>query len=148
MSKLLKMLEQFDDNVTVGQVIKKIREDRKEKDLEEEYIFDALKEEYNDSYLKVVEEGGLFGRTLSVYHIEEIISKERTTDWELYYTARVKRLQFTSTEVFDANMDGDDVYFSFSEVDLRAMTKITEEDFEDYIFKCNEIKGKLAKIIE
>lgn len=148
MSRLLKMLEEFDDNVTVGQVIKKIREDQKEKDLEEEYIFDALKEEYNDSYLKVIEQDGLFGRTLSVHHIQEITSKERTTDWELIFNIKGRRFQFTPNEVFGADVDEERAYSSFSAQGLKAMTKITEKDFNDYVFKYKEIKDKLAKIIE
>jgi hypothetical protein len=148
MSRLLKMLEQFDDNITVGHVKRIIKSDIKEKDLEEEYSFDRVKEKYNNSYLKIIDADALFGRTLNVYHIEEITAKEKSTDWELYYRVRGKKLEFTEREVFELTMNGTDIHYSFSEMQLKEMTKISEKDFKDYVFECDRIKSKLAKIIE
>lgn len=148
MSRFLKILEEFDDNVTVGQVIKKIKRDLAENTKEEESAFQRIREEYKDSYLKFLDADALFGRTLSVYHIEEVTAKERDTDWELCYTVKGKKVEFTNREVFELNMNGTDVYHSFSEMQLKELTKITEKDFKDYVFEYDRIKNKLAKIIE
>ncbi len=147
MSRLLKMLEQFDDNVTVGQVIKKIKGDLAENNKEEESTFRRVQEEYKDSYLKFLDPDALFGRTLNVYHIEEITAKEKSTDWETFYTLKGNKLEFTKREVFELGMNGEDIHHSFSETQLKEMTKITEKEFKDYVFEYERIKGKLAKII-
>jgi len=148
MSRLLKMLEEFDDNVTVGQVIKKIKGDLAENTKEEESTFQRIQKEYKNSYLKFLDADALFGRTLSVYHIEEVIFRERDTDWSMHYTVKGKKIEFTNREVFELNMNGTDIHHSFSEMQLKEMTKITEKDFKDYVFEYDRIKDKLAKIIE
>lgn len=147
MSRLLKMLEQFDDNVTVGQVISKLREDEisaKQKETEE---IDKVKKDFKDVYLKRVYDCDLFGETLKVYHIEEIIGHTMYEDYTLGYFVSGSKISFSLRDInfrkFKENTSD-----TFSEEELRGMTKITEKDFEDYIFKYKEIKSKLAKIIE
>jgi hypothetical protein len=142
------MLEEFDDNITVGQVIKKIKGDQKSTNQEEESSFKRIKKEYEGSYLKVVDDDTFYGRSLSVYFIEEITSKERTTDWDLVYKLKGKKISFTSRDIYEVGMNGTDIHYSFLETELQEMTKIPKEKFEQYAFKYNEIKDKLAKIIE
>lgn len=148
MSRLLKLLEEFDDNVTVGQIIKKIKGDQESNNKEEESTFRRIKKEYGGSYLKVFDDCPLYGRNLDIYFIEEITSKERTTDWDLVYMIKGKRLNFSKRNIIEKNMSGTNVNDTFSESDLEEMTKISKEEFEEYVSKYTEIKDKLAKIIE
>lgn len=144
MSRLLKMLEEFDDNVTVGQAISKLKQDEisaKQKETEE---IDKVKEDFSNTYLKELDEHSLFGRTLNIYHLKDYVRSERTTDWSLIYYFEGSKISFSKGDIHR----GDFCSNSFSEEDLRDMTKITKEEFEEYYVKnyC-EIEDKLNNIV-
>jgi len=85
MSRILEYLEKYDENLTIAKLkeaiqVAKAVEDQKEKD-----DLNQLKQEFANTYLKIVDEEHMFGKTLNVYHIEKITRTERTTDWSSYF---------------------------------------------------------------
>jgi hypothetical protein len=112
------MLEEFDDNVTVGQVIKR--------------IYDC----------------DLFGETLQVFHILEITDVNKNIDYEMVYNYKGGRLSFEANGVGFQNIDGDDAYHSFYEEDLRKMKVISREEFDEYNWIYNDILRRLTDLIK
>lgn len=146
MSRLLKMLEQFDDNVTVGQVISKLKQDEisaKEKETEK---INKVKEDFKNVYLKRIYDCDLFGETLEVYHIEEIIAHTICTDYNLVYYIKGSKIMFSHQDIIYRKL-GEDTTDTFSEEELRGMTKIAVYDYKKYKAKYSQLANELKNLI-
>lgn len=148
MSRLLKMLEQFDDNVTVGQVISKLKQDEisaKQKETEE---IDKVEKDFKDVHLKRIYDCDLFGETLQVFHILEIVDTGKDTNYETFYSFKGSKISFEYNGINFQEIDGDNVYHSFSEKQLREMKVISKEEYNAYNNHYSYIKTKLTDLIK
>lgn len=148
MSRLLKMLEQFDDNVTVGQAISKLKQDEisaKQKETEE---IDKVKKDFSNTYLKELDEQSLFGKTLNIYHLKNYVRSERTTDWSLVYYFEGSKTSFSEREIHRVDFNPDRCANSFSVEELREMTKISSYEYKKYKAKYSELTNELKNLIE
>lgn len=108
---ILNELKKYDASITVAELIQKIKSDRLEQEKIEELELTEIKEEFENTYLKEVDEYGLFGRTVNIYHLKNFVRKERTEDWSFSYYFKGKRIQFEKYGVlkndFETNRVGD-----------------------------------------
>lgn len=148
MSRILDKLGEFDDTLTVGELIRKLEAEQKTEKEKEVATIGKVKADFKDVYLKLLDESGLFGRTLEVYHIEEIFGSERTDRWELIYHIKGTKMSFSKGDISNRSFNERATYDTFSEEELRGMEVITKEQFEDYEFRHNMIVKQLGDLIE
>jgi len=147
MSRILEYLEKYDENLTVAQLkeaiqIAKAVETQKEKD-----DLNQLKEEFANTYLKVIDKEHMFGKTLNVYHIKEIVRTERCSDWSLVYYAKGSKISFSEREAYSRAFKPNTTQDSFSKEELREMTKITKQEYDEYVHQYSTIKTMLTDIV-
>jgi len=139
----IKDLEKYDENLTLAefkQVIKHKEEAIKNK---EEETFSSIKNEFKNICLKRFYKCPIYGKTLEVYHIEELTHKERTDQWSLIYTVVGTKLSFSRRDVNYRSLINE----KFSEKDLRAMEVICELEHKSYMSKYDKISKQLEKLI-
>ena len=147
MSRILEYLEKYDENLTIAklkeaiQVAKAVEDQKKKDDLNQ------LKQEFANTYLKIIDEEHMFGKTLNVYHIKDITRTERCTDWSLVYYAKGSKLSFSERDIFYRTFKPNTTYDSFSKDDLKEMTKITKEEYDEYMKQYSVITAMLTEIV-
>lgn len=146
MSRILKELEKYEETVTVGQLIEKIK---KEQELEKQVEVDEEIQvlfEFENTYLKVLEEDCLFGKELNIIELKNFIRKERTEDWEFVYYFEGSKMSVSNKSLFHNSFNPERCSNSFSLEDLEGMTKITEEEYLKYKWEFENIKKQLEKL--
>jgi hypothetical protein len=148
MSILLKDLAKYDENLTIAQLKKAIELERvTEKEKEKEEI-DRIKKTFYNIYLKETKDCRLFGKTLNVYHIVEIVDSGRCEDWSLFYHVAGTKISFSKNDIRHRRFNPERVDDTFSEKDLTSMTQITKEEFNSYEKQYIEISTILNSLIE
>lgn len=147
MSRLLKMLEQFDDNVTVGQAISKLKQDEISAQQKETEEIDKVKKDFKNVYLKRIYDCDLFGETLQVFHIEEIIGHTMCEDFSLSYFVKGSKMSFSPQDINFRKLQ-ENTTDTFSEEELRQMTKITVYEYKKYKAKYNGLTNELKNLIK
>ena len=105
---------------------------------------ERVKKEFKNTYFKSVEED-IFGKTVVILHIEEILRHERTTDWDFIYTIKGSSINF-SPSFLSKNISGVGTSFLKTEDNLRARTKITKEEYQAYLVKYENIVEQINNI--
>ena len=147
MSRILDYIAKYDENLTIAQFKKAIESEKRIADQKEVDDLNQLKEEFANTYLKIIDEEHLFGKTLNVYHIEKIARTERCTDWSLYYHVKGNKISFSERDTYCRTLNPKKDTFGFSEQELKEMTKITEQEYDEYMHQCSRIKTMLTEII-
>ena len=147
MSRLLKMLEQFDDNVTVGQAISKLKQDEISAKQKETGEIDKVKKDFKNVYLKRIYDCDLFGETLQVFHIIEITGYAKSYDCNSFYFVTGSRLAFSPQDINFRKLQ-ENTTDTFSEEELREMTKITVYEYRKYKAKYNVLTNELKNLIK
>ena len=147
MSRILEYISKYDETLTIAQLKEAIELEQisaKQKETEE---IGTVKKDFKDIYLKRIYDCDLFGETLQLFHILEITDTHKTTDYKTVYEYKGSKLSFERNGIAYQTIYGDDVYYSFSEEDLRQMTVITKEEYNKYNWHYNEISKKLDDLI-
>jgi hypothetical protein len=148
MSRILDYIAKYDENLTIAQLKKAIEADKAiEKEKEKEEI-DRVKKTFYNIYLKETEDCRLFGKTLNVYHIVEIVDSGRCEDWSLFYHVAGTKISFSKNDIRHRRFNPERVDDTFSEKDLTSMTQITKEEFNSYEKQYIEISTILNSLIE
>ena len=148
MNRILEYLEKYDESLTVAQLKEAIQIAKAVEDQKEIDNLNQIKQEFANTYLKVIDEEHMFGRTLNIYHIKEIVRTERCTDWSLVYYAKGNKISFSEREAYSRAFKPNTTHDSFSEEELRAMTKITEQEYDEYVHHYSRIKTMLSEIVK
>jgi hypothetical protein len=147
MSRILEIIAKYDENLTIAQLKQAIELDKRIADQKEIDDLNQLKEEFANTYLKIIDEENMFGKTLNVYHIKEIVRTERCTDWSLVYYVKGSKISFSEREAYSRAFKPNTTHDSFSEEELKEMTKITEQEYDEYMHQYSRIKTMLTEII-
>lgn len=147
MSRILEAIAKYDENLTIAQLREAIENERRIEDQKELADLNQMKEEFANTYLKVLDKESIFGKTLNVYHIEKIVRTERCSDWSLIYHVKGYKLSFSEREAYGRAFKPKTTYDSFSKEELREMTKITQEEYDEYIHQYSRIKTMLTEIV-
>lgn len=146
--RILEHLKKYESSLTVAQLIEKIEADMLAEKTNEEAKFKEIKQKFKNVYLKEIDNDTIFGKTLKIYHVERIASKERNTDWEFIYNIRGSELCFAKRDLYIVEYNGKGRDESFTEKELNEMEIISEEEYLTYLKQYNEITDKLLTIIE
>jgi hypothetical protein len=144
---MLEQLKEYDDNLSVGQLKKKIIADQEATRKEENTTYERVKNDFSNTYLKRVNQESLFGKQLEVYHIDTITDKTRTEDWNFVFFVKGSRVSFSARDLNFTHIKGDRTYETFSEDSLNKMEKITQEEYQYYLNKYTEITSNLKTLI-
>jgi hypothetical protein len=147
MSRILDFIAKYDENLTIAQLKKAIEADKVIADQKEIDDLNQIKEEFANTYLKVIDEERMFGKTLNVYHIKEIVRTERCSDWSLVYYAKGSKISFSEREAYSRAFKPNTTHDSFSKEELREMTKITKQEYDEYVHQYSTIKTMLTDIV-
>jgi hypothetical protein len=148
MSRILEYyINKYDENLTVAQLKKAIEQDEiSAKQIETEKI-NKVKEDFKDVYLKRIYDCNLFGKTLQVFHIEEVTDSTKCTDYSLSYFVSGTKIAFSPQDINLRKLKEKNTLDIISEKDLREMTSITEDGYYYYKTKYNEIRRQLDNLI-
>lgn len=147
MSRILDLIAKYDENLTIAQFKKAIEADKRIADQKEVDDLNQLKEEFANTYLKFLDEKYILGKALKIYHIKEIVRTDRCTDWSLVYYAKGSKISFSEREAYSRVFKPNTTHDSFSEKELREMTKITEQEYDEYMHQYSRIKTMLTEIV-
>ena len=147
MNRILNLIAKYDESLTIAQLKKAIESDKRIADQKEIDDLNQIKEEFANTYLKVIDEESMFGKTLNVYHIQKIVRTERCTDWSLYYHVKGTKISFSERDAYCRTLNPKKDNFGFSEQELKEMTKITEQEYDEYMHQYCRIKTMLTEII-
>jgi len=140
-------LSKYDDKYTIAQLKKAIEADEKLAKEKEDKGLQKIKEKYQNTYLKYIDEDNIFGKTLNVVHLKEYVRSERTTDWELIYYFEGREISFSENNLFYKVFDTNRCSNSFSAKELKVMEIITEEEYLKYEDKYRQISAELENLI-
>lgn len=147
MSRILDFIAKYDENLTIAQLKKSIEADKRIADQKEIDDLNQIKEQFNNTYLKSIEEDTLFGKVLSIFYIEKIVSTEKCTDWSLVYHVKGNKTTFSEREIWSREFKYESTYDTFSKKELEEMTKITEQEYDEYMYQYSRIKTMLTEIV-
>ena len=132
---------------SIAQLKKAIEADKRIADQKEIDDFNEIKQEFANTYLKGIDAERMFGKTLNVYHIKEIVRTERCSDWSLVYHAKGSKISFSERDLFCRAFKPNTTHDSFSKEELREMTKITKQEYDEYMHQYSTIKTMLTEIV-
>lgn len=147
MSQILKFIAKYDENLTIAQLKKSIEESELVKQNEELREIDSIKNKFENSYLKHIDNESIFGKQLEVLQLKDYSRNERTTDWKFIYYFTGNKISFNKRGIFYNEFDVDRCGDSFSKQDLEKMTVISEKEYNTYLEKYNKIKSELERIL-
>lgn len=148
MSRILDYIAKYDQTLTISQLKKFIELEEMQVKEKETKEIDTIKQNFSNTHLKFIDEQSLFGKTLNVYCLKDYVRSERTTDWNLVYYFEGTKISFSKRDIHKGDFTPNRCGNSFSEEDLRQMTTITEDEFEEYSEYYNEISSKLKDLIK
>lgn len=147
MNRILKIISKYDENLTVAQLKKAIeQEDISAKQKETEEI-EAIKFKFENTYLKIINEDSLFGKSLNVCCLKDYVRCDRTDDWSLVYSFEGTKVVFSERDIHKADFNPSRCGNSFSGEDLRSMSVITKEEYNGYVWHYNQISNQLENLI-
>lgn len=147
MSRILEYIAKYDERLTIAklkEIIAQENELEKQKELVE---IEAIRKEFENTYLKYVDKDGLFGEEFHIIKLKNLVRQERTTDWNFIYYFKGEDITFgnwLSCKIFDTDRCGN----SFSGEELKNMTKITKEEYNKYKNKFKRLRTVTEKLIK
>lgn len=147
MSRLLEKLKEYDDSVTIGQLITKLKEEQELAEQEDLELEDFVKSKFENTYSKVVDGDSLYGKELNIIELKSFVRKERTTDWDFIYYFEGSRMSLSDRSLYHNNFDPNRCGNSFSLTELKEMTKISEIEYLEYKKEFEIIKNRLKKLL-
>lgn len=145
MSRKLDFLTKYDENLTIAQLKQAVIEEEKKLAEKEQQEIQEVKDTFQKKYFRYLDEDSIFeGRELNIFEFKTLKSFEKSVDWEFIYHFNGNKISFSDRELYliDAS------HFPFTAEKLRKMTKITKEDYEEYLDKYNKITTELKNIVK
>ena len=147
MRRILDYIAKYDETLTIAQLRNAIKEEENRTKQKETEEINSVIEDFSNTYLKVIDEHTLFGKTLNIYSLKNYIRSERTTDWDLIYYFESSKIAFSKRGISKRDFNPERCVDSFDEKELRKMTIITKEEYDKYKWHYNEISKKLTDLI-
>lgn len=147
MSRILDYIAKYDENLTVAQLREAVELEQKSAKQKETEEINTIKNDFSNTYLKELDEHSFFGKTLNIYCLKDYVRSERTTDWNLVYYFEGVKISFSKRDIHKGDFNPNSCSNSFSEEDLRNMTVITLEEYNQYNWHYNEISKRLNNLI-
>lgn len=146
--RIIEQLNQYDENLTLFKVKALILEKEQKERQKEEREFEYLQNKFKNTYIKIIDNHSLFGRTVEIYHIEEIIRKERTQDWNFIYYFKGTKISFSKRDINFVKIKGNTTHWSFSKEELEQTQIIDKHQYKSYLKQYEDINDKLNQILQ
>lgn len=140
-------LKNVDPNMTIGEFVLNIENKNKEKEDKDALIRKTVIDHYTGKYIKIHDDGGIFGETLDIYKIDSIKSVGYDTDYNELYGITGTKISFSKRDLSMYKIKGE-CSESFSYVDLQQATLIQYEHYVDYLDEYNKITTTLKNLID
>ena len=147
MNRKLDFLAKYDENLTIAQLKQAVIEEDKKSAEKEQQEIQEIKKEFENTYVKYIDEDGLFGETLNVIHFKDFDRKDLDESYTSVYTIEAEVLCFSKRDFYKKKIRKGWCDGSFSAEELRKMTKITKEEYQEYLNKYNNLTKELKTII-
>lgn len=144
--RIIEQLSKYNDNLTLSQVKSLILEEHQKEKQREERGFQEIKNKFNNTYIKRINDG-LLGKTIEIFQIKEIIRRERTTDWDWSYYFKGNKIVFSKRDINYININGNLTHWTFSKEELDNAEIISESQYISYLKQYKEIEEKLKNLI-
>lgn len=148
MNRFIKTLKSYDPSLTVGELVSQLEFESNAALRTEQNIIEQVKNEFKDTYLRQIDKDGIFGKTLHLYHIQEIPSTGRDTGYNILYNIKGTKLVFSPKDTYLIELTPEWVDSSFSESELRLMKRITKEDYEFHLSHYTNITNTLKGLLK
>ena len=144
MSRKLDFLAKYDENLTIAQLKQAVMEEDKKSAEKEQEEIQEVKDDFQGSYFKYLDEQPLFGDVeLVIFKFDTLKSFERSVDWDFIYYFNGNKISFSDRELYSIDV----FHLPFSAEKLRKMTEITKEEYQEYLNKYNNLTKELKTII-
>ena len=144
MSGKLDFLAKYDENLTIAQLKQAVIEEDKKSAEKEQQEIQGIKDDFQGSYFKYLDEQPLFGDVeLVIFKFDTLKSFERSVDWDFIYYFNGNKISFSDRELYSIDV----FHLPFSAKKLKKMTKITKEEYQKYLWNYNRITKELKNII-
>ena len=147
MNRKLDFLAKYDENLTIAQLKQAVIEEDKKSAEKEQQEIQEIKKEFENTYVKYIDEDGLFGETLNVIQFKDFDRKDLDESYTSVYTIEAEVLCFSKRDFYKKKIRKGWCDGSFSAEELRKMTKITKEEYQEYLNKYNNLTKELKTII-
>lgn len=148
MNRFIKTLKSYDPSLTVGELVSQLEFKSNAALRTEQNTIEEVKNEFKDTYLRQIDEDRIFGKSLYLYHIQEIPSTGRDTNYSILYNIKGTKLVFSGRDMYLVSVEPEDIDSSFSLDKLRLMKKITKEDYEFHLNHYTNITNTLKGLIK
>ena len=146
MNRKLDFLAKYDEDLTIAQLKQAVIEDEKKATEKEQQEIQEVKKEFENTYVKYIDEHELFHNTLNVVHFKDFDRKDLNEDYTPVYTIEAEVLCFSKRDFYKKKIRKGWCDGSFSVEELKNMTKITKEEYEQYLDKYNKLTEELKEI--
>ena len=144
MNRKLDFLSRYDENLTIAKLKQAVIEDEKKLAEKEQQEIQEVKDNFQKRYFRYLDEDSIFGgRELNIFEFKTLKSFEKSMDWEFIYYFNGSKISFSDRELYliDAS------HLPFTAEKLRKMTKITKEEYQEYLNKYNNLVTELKNIV-
>jgi len=148
MIRILSILKQYEDSLTLKEVIEMIESKQLIEKENEEKEMSFIKSQFENSYVKYVDKDSIYGKSLIIYYIKSINSLFRYEDKKLGFNINCTKIHFSNRDVFSREYKGDDTNCSVTLEFLNKTTKISKKEYNGYKEKYNTISSTLEEIIK
>jgi hypothetical protein len=148
MSRILDYIAKYDETLTIAQLKNAIKEKEKVKEQEELDEIEAVKSQFQNTFLKEIDTDTIFGRTLNLYNLKTFVRTERNTDWDFIYYFEGSQISFSERGINRSVFNPERCSDSFDRRYLESLEIITEDDFNSYKSQYNEISDRLNDLIK
>jgi len=133
--------------LNVGELIDKAQKWSDDEQKKEEEECNKVCNEFEDSYIKIVDEDGLFGMPETKYiHINKLIKGSMTTEWERTFNISGIQIRFSEHDYGLRELDIESCRDSMTAKDMQAAERISESDFEEARYQLEIIEGVIKKV--
>ena len=144
MSRKLDFLAKYDENLTIAQLKQAVIEEDKKSAEKEQQEIQEVKDDFQGSYFKYLDEQPLFGDVeLVIFKFDTLKSFERSVDWDFIYYFNGNKISFSNRELYSIDAS----HLPFTAEKLKKMAKITKEEYQKYLWDYNRITTELKNII-
>ena len=148
MNRVLKYIEEYDDSLTVGELKKAIEKEDTLTQQKEDAEINSIKVEFENTYLKGIDDSRFYGRQLEIYELKTFVRAERTTDWDFVYSFEGDKISFSAKDINYVKFNTNNVFNLLSAEKLKGMTKISSEEYEEYRSEYLRIQADLEHLIK
>lgn len=143
----IKQLKQIDNKLTIGELIVLIENKEKEEIKIKKNKDDLVINTYLGKCIKIIDEDGLFGKTIEIYKIDDIKFSTYDTSYNVLYGIDGVKLTFADRDINKRKLKSSDCRDSFRYDKLQKSKIITIEEYNQYLLVYENITDILTKLI-